>query len=410
MSKDLNDYIFAGDGLQSFVDPQADQFSGPYFDHGNTGSPSSAGGTSDGSDPISATGLDPQGGQYSDWLFDHASNDSSSLFGGTTDGNDLTGTSPSGSPDPAGPSHVSGLDPVASPTASATGLDLLDFGLADAKGGNTTHGGGGGGSHGGGGGGGSSSATTFVSTGVTGDASQDFNIDVVFNGSWTSAEQGVVQWAADYISQNIITGDVRDDTDLSGNPVDDVTVNMSIGSIDRGGKGAMGNVLAQTSVDAVRDAGTVDQWLPVTSSTTLDSYDLSNSTKEGLQGAWDYIVLHEMLHAMGFYGYIFDQLHLTDANGNFIGANALAAYGNGSSIPLSADGGTASGSHWDENNFAPHGTAMPNELMTQYITDYSQSPELSDVTVAALQDLGYTVTDPSPGADSTVVDSHLLIA
>ena len=185
---------------------------------------------------------------------------------------------------------------------------------------------------------------------------------------------------------------------------------MSVGSIDRGGHGAAGNVLAQTQVEAVRDPGSVDQWLPVTSSTTLDSFDLSNSTNEGLQGAWDYLIVHEMLHAVGFFGYIFDQLGLTDANGNFIGPDAVTAYNNGSSVPLSNDGGTASGSHWSETGFMPDGQHMSNELMTRYVTNYSDPALLSDVSVAALHDLGYQVQDPDPNASTYVVDSGLLIA
>ncbi|HEY3029418.1 MAG TPA: hypothetical protein VGJ68_04460, partial [Bradyrhizobium sp.] len=69
--------------------------------------------------------------------------------------------------------------------------------------------------------------------------------------------------------------------------------------------------------------------------------------------------------------------------------------------------GTA-GSHWDEANFMPNGVQMSNELMTGYFVPGEQT-YLSDTTVGALADLGYTVQDPSVGSTYLVVDSHLLL-
>jgi hypothetical protein len=281
----------------------------------------------------------------------------------------------------------------------------------DAKGGNSgSHGGGGGGPGGGGGGGGSGGGllTSYTSGDPNVSDASEFNIHIDFGGSWTSQEQAIVTWAADLWS-TIITADVRDDTDLSGNLVDDVAIAMSIGRIDGSGNPLTGDILAQTQITAVRDPGSVDQWLPVTSSIELDSTDLRNSIKQGWSGTWDTIVLHEMGHALGFAGIIFDNLGLVDGFGNFVGANAVAAYGMGTSVPLEQDGGSGTaGSHWDEATFAPNGVTMSNEVMTGYVVQNEQTL-LSDTTVAAMSDLGYGVQDPSVGSYLTI-DNHLLLA
>ena len=120
-----------------------------------------------------------------------------------------------------------------------------------------------------------------------------------------------------------------------------------------------------------------------------------------------------MLHAVGFAGLVFDGLDLLDANGDFIGANALAAYyygmPTGSAIPIEGNGGSGTaGSHWDEQNFQPSAIQMSNELMTGWI-DINEKTFLSDTTIATLTDLGYVTNDISPERYYTV-DSHLLIA
>ena len=52
---------------------------------------------------------------------------------------------------------------------------------------------------------------------------------------------------------------------------------------------------------------------------------------------------------------------------------------------------------------------MSNELMTGIFADYNEQTYLSDVTIAALQDLGYTVTDPSLTTTYVIVDSDLML-
>ena len=288
------------------------------------------------------------------------------------------------------------------PDLTATALvpfiqfDALAEHAADARSG------GGGKPGGGGGGGGSGLLTTYTSGDPNVDNANEFNIQINFSGKWTVQQQAIVTWAADLYSK-IITADIRDDTDLNGNLVDDIVLSVSTARIDGVGNPLTGNVLAQTGNIVVRDDGTVDEWLPLTASITLDTGDLRSSA---FANAWDDIILHEMGHALGFIGAIFDQLGLVDGSGNFIGANAVAGYGG--LVPLENDGGSATaGSHWDEAGFMPNGVAMSNEFMTGYFVPGEQT-YLSDTTLGALADLGYVVQDPSIGS-FLVVDSGLLI-
>jgi hypothetical protein len=249
---------------------------------------------------------------------------------------------------------------------------------------------------GGGGGGGSGLLTTYTSGDPNVDNANEFNIQIDFSGSWTAKQQAIVTWAADFYSK-IITADIRDDIDLSGKLVDDIEISVSTGRIDGRGSLLTGNILAQTGNIVVRDDGTVDQWLPLTASITLDSTDLKNSA---FASSWDDIILHEMGHALGFIGVIFNQLGLVDSSGNFTGANAVAAYGG--LVPLENDGGSGTaGSHWDETGFMPNGVQMSNELMTGFFVPGEQT-YFSDTTLGALADLGYVVHDPS-------VDSFLVV-
>jgi len=255
----------------------------------------------------------------------------------------------------------------------------------------------------GGGGGGTGLLTTYTSGDPAVDNANEFNIQINFSGNWTAKQQAIVTWAADFYSK-IITADIHDDLDLNGVLVDDIVITMSTGFIDGKGNPLTGDVLAQTSNLIVRDAGTTDQWLPLTASIKLDSTDLKNTA---FASSWDDIILHEMGHALGFVGAIFQKLGLVDNSGNFIGVNAMAAYG-GSPVPLEHGGGAGTvGSHWDEAGFSPNGTKMANELMTGYFVAGEQT-YLSDTTIGAFKDLGYHVSDPSTGT-YLPIDSHLLI-
>src|SRR5689334_17268577 len=276
--------------------------------------------------------------------------------------------------------------------------DLHAAGFAGAAGFGGPGVGGSGGTPGvGGGGGGARLVTTYTSGNPAVDDANEFNIQINFSGKWTPQQQAVVKWAADFYSQ-LITADVRDDTDLGGNPVDDIVITISSIPLD-----GSGGFLALSGPTAVRDPGSVDQWLPVTASIFLGATDLKDHS---LSGTWGAIILHGMGHALGFVGGLFGVLGLTDGAGHFTGANAEAAYGG--PVPLEDIGGSGTaGSHWDEAAFAPNGQLMSNELMTGFFVP-GETTLLSDTTIGALADLGYHVQDPSAGT-SMVVDSHLLV-
>jgi hypothetical protein len=256
---------------------------------------------------------------------------------------------------------------------------------------------------GGGGGSGGTTPPTYISGNSTISDTDEFNIQINFSGSWTTDQANIVRWAADYLS-SIITADIQDVT-FNGSFIDDIVISVSTGRIDGSGSPVLGNVLAQTTITARRDsndfggnASDPENYLPATASIKLDATDLSNSVSGGWFNTWDDVVLHEMVHALGFSGNIFDLKGLV-VGGLFIGPNAKAAYstlGN-VGVPVESSGGTGTaGSHWSETLFAPGGTVMSNDLMTGYVV-LNEQTYLSDTTLGALTDLGYVTRDPSIG-------------
>jgi hypothetical protein len=111
-------------------------------------------------------------------------------------------------------------------------------------------------------------------------------------------------------------------------------------------------------------------------------FDSADALQYQNQGLWNDIVLHEMVHSLGF-GTIWSYLGLVSGS-TFTGTHAVAAYGKPVPVEQDGGGGTA-GSHWDEGIFT-------NEIMTGYI---DPSNHISDVTWASLADLGYKL-NPYP--------------
>ena len=195
---------------------------------------------------------------------------------------------------------------------------------------------------------------------------EEYNVQVNFSGSWTAELKQAFIIAADAIS-DFILGDIPS-AGARRSPIDDIVITASLVTID-----GPGGVLGQAGPDAVR-AGS---YLPSRGSMEFDKADASAYQAQGL---FDDIVLHEMLHTIGF-GTIWSALDLV-SGASFTGALANAEYPGSSLIPLELDGGPGTaGSHWDEEIFT-------SELMTGYI-DGNNS--LSYMTIASLGDLGYTV-------------------
>jgi len=217
------------------------------------------------------------------------------------------------------------------------------------------------------------------------DDSQEFNIDINFTGDWSEQLQEAFITAADTLS-SIITEDIPDVLNFFGETVDDIVIEASLASID-----GIGGVLGQASPTYVRS----DSYLPVAASMQFDSADALGYSDSGL---WDDIVLHEMLHSLGF-GALWETMGLIDtlydAQGNidyrFNGESANQALGelypefdDALGVKVESDGeeGTVAG-HWDEE-------AYNSELMTGYLNETGNV--LSAVTIASLEDMGYQTT------------------
>lgn len=237
---------------------------------------------------------------------------------------------------------------------------------------------------GGSGGGGSGSTTPNY---VSGGAASNYNIEIIFKGTWDPSYVTVFTKAADLLS-DYIQGDIPNVL-YNGKVIDDLSITAELTSID-----GVGGILGQAGPTAIRTGS----YLPATGSMQFDIADATNY--QGLN-LFDDIVLHEMMHTLGF-GSIWSYKGLLSGAGGssplFTGGQATDAYetlfgvANAAGVPVEQDGGSGTrDAHWDEETFQ-------NELMTGYI---NASNDLSYMTVASLGDLGYSL-DPGFNASNYV--------
>jgi len=227
-------------------------------------------------------------------------------------------------------------------------------------------------SGGGGGGGGTPSTSTYISGDPLVSDAAEYNIEITFQGTWTTALKNAFIASAEAISDYIM-GDIPNvlyQTRL----IDDLAITAELVSID-----GTGGILGQAGPTAIRTGS----YLPATGTMQFDSADATYYASIGL---FDDIVLHEMLHTVGF-GTIWTYKGLLNGNGTssptFNGALANAAYQGTALIPVENSGGSGTAySHWEE-------TVFTNELMTGYINNDNT---LSYMTIASLGDLGYTLS------------------
>jgi len=228
-----------------------------------------------------------------------------------------------------------------------------------------------------------------------------FNIEIVFEGSWSASLQDAFIVAAEYLS-SIIPGDVRGGRALG---VDDIRITASLEDID-----GPGGVLGQAGPTGARFFSK----LPTTG---IMEFDIADAEDFDADGLFDDIVLHEMIHCLGF-GTVWDLLGLTEGTvraGDIVytGANAILAYnsvfadiaandpGSSDGVPVETQGGSGTaGSHWDDALFG-------SELMTGFI---DTANTVSAMTVAALEDLGYDTiwVSDDPGAPMPQPDDLLV--
>jgi len=223
-----------------------------------------------------------------------------------------------------------------------------------------------------------------------------FNIVVNFNGGTASERAAFV--AAEAFWENQIS-DYQ-----SGISVTSLTISASFQNID-GVNGVLGSAGPNTGVRGGTNPRTANGYfVPTTGSMTFDTSDTPALIADGSYSA---VILHEMAHVMGFgtlWTSTFNNVY-TNGTGQFLGANALAAYRTEFNVPLATfvpvelqyGGGTANG-HWDEGTF---GGSFPNENNRELMTGFLDFPTtLSRTTVESFRDIGYVpraVAVPEPG-------------
>jgi hypothetical protein len=201
-----------------------------------------------------------------------------------------------------------------------------------------------------------------------------FNINLDFTGDgWSPELIQEAQSMADLLSTLIIS-DLPDEK-YKGNIIDDLSLELEIGSLD-----GTGGVLGNAGVMKWRQGSDI----PLIGKVYLDEAD---SERLFDQGRFDDLVLHEMIHTIGFVSTNESLQSLVDENNIYIGQNGQHAY------QMGVDNGVYqaeydlltnwdSGFHWDHE-----AQSLPaNEIMSPYIYGTNQ---LSTVTLAVIEDLGY---------------------
>lgn len=201
-----------------------------------------------------------------------------------------------------------------------------------------------------------------------------FNINLDFTGDgWSPELMKEAQSMADMLS-TLIIGDMPDEK-YKGNMIDDLSLELEIITGDgTGGRLGAANVLKWRK----------DSDIPLIGKVFLDEADTERLFD---QGRFDDLVLHEMIHTVGFISTNESLQSLVDENNFYIGLNGQNAYHMGvdnSVYQAEYDllTNTDSGFHWNHE-----AQSLPaNEIMSPYIYGTNQ---LSTVTLAVIEDLGY---------------------
>jgi len=206
--------------------------------------------------------------------------------------------------------------------------------------------------------------------------------------------------------ESIITGDLADATvtaldvsacNVTGVPpltetIDDIVVFAVVDSIDGPGK-----VLGNSGPCYVRNTG----GLSLIAGMHFDIADFQNLKNDGRVND---VVLHEMLHAVGFGTLWASKGQISGAttpSSAFVGLQAVAGcvfHGGtavnqcgGGTVPLETTGGEGTRDrHWREATTAT-GIGFRAELMTGFISAPGVPNPLSRISIGSLADIGYTV-------------------
>ncbi len=231
--------------------------------------------------------------------------------------------------------------------------------------------------------------------GLARPAADNFDITLQFTSSMSDAQARAFVHAKNRIEQ-MIAGDIPSQllsltsgemancggVAVSG-VIDDVLILAEGAPID-----GVNNILGQAGPCFIRLTGLP---FPVVGHMMFDTADLDAME---IAGQLENVILHEMLHVVGF-GTLWQALTLLTGAGTsdpyFTGANARTALATqnggafyvGNKVPVENAGGAGTrDAHWRE-------TVFKHELMTGYIN--SGVNPLSATTIGSLQDLGYSV-------------------
>jgi hypothetical protein len=167
--------------------------------------------------------------------------------------------------------------------------------------------------------------------------------------------------------------------------VDDLLIFVQVGPID-----GPGSILGRAGPCLVRSTSRI----PVVGFMQFDSDDLAVLEAQGTLRA---VVLHEMMHVLGFGSMWQDSgvallVGASTVDPYFIGAGARSAFADynggslypGNPVPVENTGGTGTvNSHWRES-------VLASELMTGWVVIGGVAP-MSRTTIASMGDLGYSV-------------------
>lgn len=203
------------------------------------------------------------------------------------------------------------------------------------------------------------------------DTPGGYNIEVEFIGGWTDAYRQSLINVVETIS-NFVVGDLP-----AHNGQDDLHLTAVINAIDgSGGYLGVGGTLVERP----------GSFLPSEGYFRFDEADVAGSYSKG---NFEDVIMHEVLHAMGFGTIWADKGLIEEVGGQtrFTGEAATALYnsefaeiaandaGSEFGVPLSGDD-----SHWNHNLFT-------REMMTSSL--YGSGNYMSDMSIAALHDMGY---------------------
>jgi hypothetical protein len=235
------------------------------------------------------------------------------------------------------------------------------------------------------------------------DAATGYQITLTYDNPALPASQKFVFERAVQRLQTIIVGDIPD-VPAGNRTIDDMEI----------------RVYVETMPTALNGYAMATAWRPGTAGLPYQGEIHINASRIGNPGIY-FTVIHEMLHALGFYDRFFSQTGTIVGLGTnaplFTGVNATREYNSyfglasSAGVPLYEDP-TAQGSyasHWSTS-------VIGTEIMSVgWNTASTELRPFSRITVGAMQDIGYTVNyaaaDPyAPPADVATISPRAAAA